>query len=234
MLLTVSTRGRCLWVSRDHLRWEISQVPLIRGHLLHRTFLSMPWIVRWMMGRATRKVCIDNLIYYAVIYVSCFSFFVSFQNRMHGIPVFLVMVCSLFEMDLGKLVLKYLFFVWCDICRIIDEAEREVLYEHCSRMRESFCRWMECDVLLNTPGALLRHLGAEHGPKRINAEVSFFSTLVCLRMMIDDDDACQSPWTCQWTGCGYTVISRDDYRQHIEKHAVFPLWCPYRGARHCV
>lgn len=37
----------------------------------------------------------------------------------------------------------------------------------------------------------------------------------------------QSPWTCEWTGCGYTCISKKDYRQHIERHAIHPLWCPF-------
>ncbi|KAF9450950.1 hypothetical protein P691DRAFT_420030 [Macrolepiota fuliginosa MF-IS2] len=98
--------------------------------------------------------------------------------------------------------------VWDFSFASYDEAEKEVLRQHCSRLRESFCRWLECEVTVNTPGALLRHLDVEHGPRTVNAE---------------------SPWTCQWTGCGYTVISRDDYQQHIEKHAVFPVRCPYRG-----
>lgn len=55
----------------------------------------------------------------------------------------------------------------------LDEAEKQVLHEHCSRLRECLCRWPDCEVVLNTPGALLRHLDVEHGPRRVNAEVSF-------------------------------------------------------------
>lgn len=88
-----------------------------------------------------------------------------------------------------------------------DEAEREVLIEHRTRLRASHCRWQDCEVMLNTPEALYKHMEIEHRPRRTSIE---------------------SPWTCQWTSCGYTVVSGDEYRQHITKHTIFPLWCPYK------
>lgn len=89
-----------------------------------------------------------------------------------------------------------------------DDAEKEALRENCAILRETLCKWQECETELNSLGALIRHFNVCHGPRRINPE---------------------SPWTCEWTGCGYTSISREDYHQHIERHAVYPLWCPFTG-----
>lgn len=43
-------------------------------------------------------------------------------------------------------------------------------------------------MALNTPGALLRHLDFEHGPRRINAEASFFSVPTTISARLTDCD----------------------------------------------
>lgn len=102
--------------------------------------------------------------------------------------------------------------------------ERKAVQLSSDRLRESHCRWRDCDAILESTERLGRH-AQQHV---WDSELVIKDRTSIVGMFLTFSSA-QAPFICEWQDCGRQYSTREKLKDHLIPHAESSLICAFAG-----